>query len=153
MQIVSQKEATLSSRFEEAIPLDLRHQRMGRYSHSKYNNLLRVLGALERLIQTAQISQASGIQTQSTGKRRLKLLSLDGGGVKGFFTILIIQRLIEEAQRLEGDSNSEKRPCDYFDLIGGTSTGGLLAIMLGRLQMDAKSCIRAYKSLSKEVFY
>lgn len=25
------------------------------------------------------------------------------------------------------------KPCDVFDLIAGTSTGGLLAIMLGRL--------------------
>jgi patatin-like phospholipase/acyl hydrolase len=27
------------------------------------------------------------------------------------------------------------KPCDYFDLIGGTSTGGLIAIMLGLLGM------------------
>ena len=27
------------------------------------------------------------------------------------------------------------KPCEYFDLIGGTSTGGLIAIMLGILGM------------------
>lgn len=89
-------------------------------------------------------------------RRRLNLLSLDGGGVKGYFTILVLQRLLEAVARLERGSeqtSNQKRPCDYFDLIGGTSTGGLLAIMLGRLQMDIKTCIHTYKTLSTNVFY
>jgi patatin-like phospholipase/acyl hydrolase len=44
------------------------------------------------------------------------------------------------------------KPCDYFDLIGGTSTGGLIAIMLGRLKMDIEACIEAYLQMSKDVF-
>ena len=44
------------------------------------------------------------------------------------------------------------RPCDYFDLIGGTSTGGLIAIMLGILEMDADSCINEYMKLSPIIF-
>ncbi|KAJ7887689.1 FabD/lysophospholipase-like protein, partial [Mycena leptocephala] len=44
------------------------------------------------------------------------------------------------------------RPCDYFDLIGGTSTGGLIALMLGRLRMSVKDAVKAYGELSKEVF-
>jgi patatin-like phospholipase/acyl hydrolase len=38
---------------------------------------------------------------------------------------------------IQSDINATEtpRPCDYFDLIGGTSTGGLIAIMLGRLGM------------------
>ena len=44
------------------------------------------------------------------------------------------------------------KPCDYFDLIGGTSTGGLIAIMLGRLKMDIEDCITAYLQISEEVF-
>jgi len=153
MHIVTQKEATLNGRSVESIPLDLRHQELGKHSHDKDNNLLRVLRVFEGFIATVQGPKVRRVRTGFKRQRRLKLLSLDGSGVKGFFTILIIQRLIDEAQRLEGNSNSGKRPCDYFDLIGGTSTGGLLAIMLGRLQMDANSCIVAYRSLSKKVFY
>lgn len=60
-------------------------------------------------------------------------------------------------------NTADIKPCQYFDLIGGTSTGGLIAIMLGTLGMvrrifeRAKSqtvdeCIDAYLDLSKEVF-
>lgn len=50
------------------------------------------------------------------------------------------------------DPESPPKPCDYFDLIGGTSTGGLIAIMLGRLQLTVGECIDAYTSLSDKVF-
>lgn len=44
------------------------------------------------------------------------------------------------------------RPCDHFDMICGTSTGGLIAIMLGRLQMSVRECIVEYQKLSTSVF-
>jgi hypothetical protein len=44
------------------------------------------------------------------------------------------------------------KPCEYFDMIAGTSTGGLIAIMLGRLRMSVDDCIDEYKSLSSRVF-
>ncbi|KAF2741815.1 FabD/lysophospholipase-like protein [Sporormia fimetaria CBS 119925] len=44
------------------------------------------------------------------------------------------------------------KPCEVFDLIGGTSTGGLIAIMLGRLEMDVDDCIAAYTELMEMVF-
>ncbi|KAL2204191.1 FabD/lysophospholipase-like protein [Sarocladium strictum] len=37
-------------------------------------------------------------------------------------------------------------------MIGGTSTGGLIAIMLGRLGMTVDECINSYLHLSKEIF-
>ncbi|KAK0647495.1 hypothetical protein DIS24_g7654 [Lasiodiplodia hormozganensis] len=43
-------------------------------------------------------------------------------------------------------------PHQYFDLMGGTSTGGIIAIMLGRLRMPVDACIRAYTALAKEAF-
>ncbi|KAF7537441.1 hypothetical protein G7054_g3728 [Neopestalotiopsis clavispora] len=43
-------------------------------------------------------------------------------------------------------------PCRYFDFMVGTSTGGLIAIMLGRLRMDIDECIRAYLKLGNSIF-
>ena len=43
-------------------------------------------------------------------------------------------------------------PCHYFDYIGGTSTGGLIAVMLGRYRMSIGDCINCYKELSEQVF-
>ena len=63
-----------------------------------------------------------------------RLLSLDGGGVRGLSSLLILQEIMEEVGA-QTDRDVPPRPCEYFDLIGGTSTGGLIAIMLGLLGM------------------
>ena len=49
----------------------------------------------------------------------LKLIPTDGGGVRGLSSLYILQKLM---QRINPES--PPRPCDYFDLICGTSTGG-----------------------------
>ena len=77
----------------------------------------------------------------------LRLLALDGGGVRGLSSLMILQQLM-----MTVDSESPPKPCEYFDMIGGTSTGGLIAVMLGRLRMTVDDCINAYTSLSDEVF-
>jgi len=53
---------------------------------------------------------------------KYRILSLDGGGIRGIITATILQRLNAE-QRLAGW-------LDSTDLIAGTSTGGLLALGL-----------------------
>lgn len=52
---------------------------------------------------------------------QLRLLALDGGGVRGLSSLIILEQLMETV-----DSDSPPKPCDYFDMIGGTSTGGLV---------------------------
>jgi patatin-like phospholipase/acyl hydrolase len=54
---------------------------------------------------------------------RFRILSLDGGGIKGAFTASVLATLEEITQ---------KRFVDHVDLITGTSTGGIIAIGLGR---------------------
>ena len=47
---------------------------------------------------------------------------------------------------------SPPKPCEHFQLIGGTSTGGLIAIMLGVFRMSVDECISKYMELSFDVF-
>ena len=77
----------------------------------------------------------------------IRLLTLDGGGVRGLSSLMILRRLMATV-----DPAAPPKPCDYFDMIGGTSTGGLIAIMLGRLRMTVDECIDAYTTLSDRVF-
>ncbi|CAH0028350.1 unnamed protein product [Clonostachys rhizophaga] len=86
----------------------------------------------------------------STG---LCLLSLDGGGVRGLSTLYILKSIMDRLNHKRGESKLPLvKPCEVFDLIGGTSTGGLIATMLGRLNMDVDECIKAYSVLASEVF-
>ena len=84
-----------------------------------------------------------------------KLLSLDGGRLKGVSSLLLLQELmdqIESRERRIGDERKTRRPVDYFDLAGGTSTGGLIAILLFRLRMDVLTALRVYENLGKDIF-
>ncbi|KAJ5521113.1 Acyl transferase/acyl hydrolase/lysophospholipase [Penicillium fimorum] len=81
----------------------------------------------------------------------LCLLSLDGGGVRGLSSLLILKDVMAQLNSEREDSEVLK-PCDVFDLIAGTSTGGLIAIMLGRLEMGVDECILAYTELMQSVF-
>lgn len=57
----------------------------------------------------------------STG---LYLLSLDGGGVRGLSTLYILKGLMDRLNQAQPKDAPIKKPCEVFDLIGGTSTGG-----------------------------
>ncbi|KKF93326.1 Patatin [Ceratocystis platani] len=80
-----------------------------------------------------------------------KILSLDDGGVCGLSGLLILEKIMQSIQEAQGLPEVPK-PCDSFDLIGGTGTGGIIAIMLGRLRMPIGDCIAAYKEIAKEAF-
>ncbi|MEL6164134.1 MAG: patatin-like phospholipase family protein [Cyanobacteria bacterium J06641_2] len=51
------------------------------------------------------------------------ILALDGGGVRGLVTAIILERLEQKLQ----EQNPNKPMQDYFDVIAGTSTGSLIA--------------------------
>lgn len=88
----------------------------------------------------------------------LRLTGVDGGGIRGYSTLVILGELMHQIFLLtntgKGPSAPSElpRPCDYFDLIGGTGTGGLIALMLGRMRMDIESCKEYYVELTRYVF-
>ncbi|KAI9660360.1 MAG: hypothetical protein M1821_009710 [Bathelium mastoideum] len=79
--------------------------------------------------------------------RKRRLLCFDGGGVRGLSSLYILKQLMESI-----NYENPPKPCEVFDMIGGTSTGGLIAIMLGRLEMTVDQCIEKYRVLSDSVF-
>ena len=56
------------------------------------------------------------------GNRPFRILSIDGGGIRGVFPASFLAGLEERLP--------DRRLIDYFDLIAGTSTGGILALGL-----------------------
>ena len=50
-------------------------------------------------------------------RKPLRLLALDGGGVRGLSSLLILKAIMDGI-------GPKTKPCEVFDLIGGTSTGG-----------------------------
>ncbi|KAI3468350.1 hypothetical protein Pfo_025013 [Paulownia fortunei] len=57
----------------------------------------------------------------------ITILSIDGGGIRGIIPAKILEFLESELQKLDGN---DARIADYFDVIAGTSTGGLVTAML-----------------------
>jgi uncharacterized protein len=53
-----------------------------------------------------------------------RMLSLDGGGVRGAIAIGFLERLESLIEEIEG---RRTLLCDWFDFIGGTSTGAIIA--------------------------
>jgi patatin-like phospholipase/acyl hydrolase len=59
-----------------------------------------------------------------TSTQKVRILSIDGGGIRGVIPATILNYLEKTLQNKSG--NLDARLCDYFDLIAGTSTGGIL---------------------------
>lgn len=81
-----------------------------------------------------------------------KLLALDGGGIRGMVAIAVLAELEEKLKVGLGRSgDSEFRLSDYFDYIGGTSTGAILAACLAR-GMSVQEIKAFYEESGKKMF-
>jgi len=83
------------------------------------------------------------------------VLSIDGGGVRGIIPGTILAFLEAKLQELDGP---DARVADYFDVVAGTSTGGLVTAMLtapdkeGRPLFAAKEINDFYLKHSPKIF-
>ena len=85
---------------------------------------------------------------------KANILSIDGGGIRG---ILPAKALVYLEEKLISH-NKNTRLCDYFDLITGTSTGGIIAALLtvpddrGRPLFKAKDALQLYVENGGKIF-
>lgn len=78
-----------------------------------------------------------------------RILSLDGGGIRGALTLGYLKK-IETILRKQ-ENNPDLLLCDYFDLIGGTSTGSIIATALA-IGMDVDNIVKMYMELGGKIF-
>lgn len=75
-------------------------------------------------------------------KKIFKILSIDGGGIKGLYSSTILEKFEEKYNCLTSD---------HFDLLCGTSTGGLIALALS-LKVPAKTISSFYFDKGPTIF-
>lgn len=73
---------------------------------------------------------------QGGGSRPFRVLSLDGGGMRGIYTAAFLDRLLDQYRRIRGEGHLDLG--GGFDLITGTSTGAIIACAaaIGRPMAD-----------------
>lgn len=117
--------------------------------------------------------------TNSRAKK--SVLGIDGRGLRGYSSLVILQALMEEIGKIERAYNpkatsgicssavgpldgeiraatnpdampiSDYWPCHYFDCIAGIGTGGAIAMMLGRYRMSVGEAMDRYRDVCATV--
>ncbi len=88
---------------------------------------------------------------------RFRVLSIDGGGIRGLITARVIARL---EQLISAEAGEERRLADCFHMFAGTSTGGLLALGLtapdpanpSRPRLSGADLVKLYQEEGPRIF-
>lgn len=87
--------------------------------------------------------------------KKIAILSLDGGGIRGIIPGVILTYLEARLQKLD---NSDLKIGDYFDFVAGTSTGGILACAYlmpgenGKARYSAGEAVQLYLKEGGDIF-
>lgn len=90
--------------------------------------------------------------------RPIRILSIDGGGIRGVMPATFLLQLEKALRKASG--NEDARIADYFDFFAGTSTGGVLVTLLitpdpdrpGRPKYSAEQVLGIYEAAGDLVF-
>src|SRR5690349_18293371 len=86
----------------------------------------------------------------------MRILSIDGGGIRGIIPGQVLVALENKLQQLSGVPGT--RISDAFDLIAGTSTGGILTCLYlcpdatGRSKFSASDAVNLYLQNGDNIF-
>ena len=80
-------------------------------------------------------------------ERPRKLLALDGGGIRGVLSL----EILAEVEKKIAAKTGVTRLGDYFDYIGGTSTGAIIAAGLS-IGMTAAELLKFYREAGVSMF-
>lgn len=89
----------------------------------------------------AEEIRARQLSESSLARKSLRVLSIDGGGIRGILPLYFLAKLEEM---------TGKRTCEIFDVIGGTSTGGMIALALSIA--SAQDVLNLYLKHGDEIF-
>ena len=102
------------------------------------------------------IPVSSALQSRLSASGPKRILALDGGGIRGAITLGFLERLeqtlAERYERSGAMSKKDFRLHHYFDLIGGTSTGSIIAALLAIGGYSATEIKAMYRDLGSKIF-
>ena len=87
--------------------------------------------------------------------KKIRILSLDGGGIRGIISCVILKYIEEQLQKLD---NPNAKIGDYFDLIAGSSTGGLITALLlypdgnKQAKFSVEEALNLYAKKGEDIF-
>lgn len=86
--------------------------------------------------------------------RKVRILAIDGGGIRGILPGIILQQLEIELKKIDANSSL----IDHFDFFAGTSTGGILTLAYlmpgkgGRPLLSTEEAVNIYLERGDEIF-
>ncbi|XP_076048519.1 calcium-independent phospholipase A2-gamma-like isoform X2 [Oratosquilla oratoria] len=107
--------------------------------------LIRMLKCTEDSEVESQVREALALlgYTPPVKGQGIRLLSIDGGGVRGLVALEILRKIEEKAQ---------KPIHELFDYICGVSTGAIVAVLVGVHRKPLRDCKKLYRQLSTQIF-